>query len=207
MKCVYGTKPCARHRTLDQFAPDNATSRLRHNIDPWTISPQQSILKIHRLGKESPTPVLAQIIRSRPVGRLLPTGITPSIFKRHASRSVPRVSVSISHRLFSPAATQNITTSTTRPSKAADYATSSLLPSPQSILLHTLQHAKHDKWGFVIYRCTYHSEADWARFKSILGICASHGRSLRRSIPGFVGFRSCTRQKPIEHTPEVLCLP
>jgi hypothetical protein len=45
---------------------------------------------------------------------------------------------------------------------------SSRLPSPETIVLNTLHRAKHDKWGFVIYRCTYASDTAWARFKFIL---------------------------------------
>ncbi|KAI7483805.1 hypothetical protein KC351_g4901 [Hortaea werneckii] len=43
-----------------------------------------------------------------------------------------------------------------------------LLPSPQRIVLNTLEHMKHDKWGFVIYRCTYRDDAAWDRFKHIV---------------------------------------
>jgi len=42
------------------------------------------------------------------------------------------------------------------------------LPSPDSVLLATLAKAKHDKWGFVVYRCTYQDDHAWQRFKQIM---------------------------------------
>jgi hypothetical protein len=42
------------------------------------------------------------------------------------------------------------------------------LPSPQRIVLNTLEELKHDKWGFVIYRCTYQDDEGWDRFKQIV---------------------------------------
>jgi hypothetical protein len=42
------------------------------------------------------------------------------------------------------------------------------LPSAQRDILDTLEQLKHDKWGFVIYRCTYKDDDGWLRFKEIL---------------------------------------
>jgi hypothetical protein len=43
-----------------------------------------------------------------------------------------------------------------------------MLPSPQRMLLNSLAELKHDKWGFVIYRCTYQDDAAWDCFKQIV---------------------------------------
>jgi hypothetical protein len=45
------------------------------------------------------------------------------------------------------------------------------LPSPERVVLNTLEAMNHDKWGFVIYRCTYKDDQAWDRFKQI--ICES----------------------------------
>jgi hypothetical protein len=42
------------------------------------------------------------------------------------------------------------------------------LPSPERVLLGSLAELKHDKWGFVIYRCTYQDDHAWERFKQII---------------------------------------
>lgn len=39
------------------------------------------------------------------------------------------------------------------------------------IVLDTLEEMKHDKWGFVIYRCTYKDDQGWHRFKQIVHGC------------------------------------
>ena len=36
------------------------------------------------------------------------------------------------------------------------------------MLLDSLAELKHDKWGFVIYRCTYQDDEAWERFKRIV---------------------------------------
>ena len=36
------------------------------------------------------------------------------------------------------------------------------------MLLDSLAELKHDKWGFVIYRCTYQDDEAWGRFKQIV---------------------------------------
>ena len=41
------------------------------------------------------------------------------------------------------------------------------LPSPQSVLSKVLTSSKHDKWGFVVYRCTSQDDYAWERFKQI----------------------------------------
>lgn len=41
-------------------------------------------------------------------------------------------------------------------------------PSPESKIRDWLRRIKHDKWGWVIYRCTYGDDAAWARFKRII---------------------------------------
>lgn len=42
------------------------------------------------------------------------------------------------------------------------------LLSPERVLLDYLAELKHDKWGFVIYRCTYQDDHAWERFKQII---------------------------------------
>jgi hypothetical protein len=42
-----------------------------------------------------------------------------------------------------------------------------VLPSPQSVLSKVLTSSKHDKWGFVVCRCTYQDDYAWERFKQI----------------------------------------
>ena len=41
------------------------------------------------------------------------------------------------------------------------------LPSPHSSLSKVPTSSKHDKWGFVVYRCTYHDDHAWERIKQI----------------------------------------
>lgn len=43
-----------------------------------------------------------------------------------------------------------------------------IIPSPESQILHMLKHLKQDKWGFVIYRCTYQNDQAWSRFKKLV---------------------------------------
>lgn len=42
------------------------------------------------------------------------------------------------------------------------------LLSPERMILNTLKQSKHDKWGFVIYRCTYEDDEGWELFKHLL---------------------------------------
>ena len=42
------------------------------------------------------------------------------------------------------------------------------LLSPERALLQLLDKSKHDKWGYVIYRCTYKNDQDWDRFKQLV---------------------------------------
>lgn len=42
------------------------------------------------------------------------------------------------------------------------------LPSSQRVMLNTLTEMKHDKWGFVIYRCTYRDDNAWDHFQQIV---------------------------------------
>ena len=42
------------------------------------------------------------------------------------------------------------------------------LPSAHRNILDGLTKLNHDKWGFVIYRCTYKNDQDWARFKQLV---------------------------------------
>jgi hypothetical protein len=46
------------------------------------------------------------------------------------------------------------------------------LPSSQRLVLNSQEAIKHDKWGFVIYRCTYADDQGWDRFKQLV-----HGRT------------------------------
>jgi hypothetical protein len=41
------------------------------------------------------------------------------------------------------------------------------LPSPHSALSKVLTSSKHEKWGFVVYRCTSQDDYAWERFKQI----------------------------------------
>lgn len=41
-------------------------------------------------------------------------------------------------------------------------------PSAQSVLRDALHADRHDKWGWVIYRCTYDDDEAWSRFKQIV---------------------------------------
>jgi hypothetical protein len=43
-----------------------------------------------------------------------------------------------------------------------------VIPSPESQILNMLKESQHDKWGFVIYRCTYQNDQDWDRFKRLV---------------------------------------
>jgi hypothetical protein len=42
------------------------------------------------------------------------------------------------------------------------------IPSPESQISRMLKELNHDKWGFVIYRCTYKNDQDWNRFKQLV---------------------------------------
>jgi hypothetical protein len=42
------------------------------------------------------------------------------------------------------------------------------LYSDESLVMDQLKRLKHDKWGYVIYRCTYEDDAAWDRFKQIV---------------------------------------
>lgn len=41
------------------------------------------------------------------------------------------------------------------------------LLSPERMILNTLKQSKHDKWGFVINRCTYEDNQGWELFKHL----------------------------------------
>ncbi|KAI9927169.1 hypothetical protein ASPWEDRAFT_33117 [Aspergillus wentii DTO 134E9] len=41
-------------------------------------------------------------------------------------------------------------------------------PSPTQAILEGLRGLKHEKWGWVIYRCTYADDKAWTRFKDII---------------------------------------
>ncbi|KAH6706369.1 hypothetical protein BKA61DRAFT_138235 [Leptodontidium sp. MPI-SDFR-AT-0119] len=51
---------------------------------------------------------------------------------------------------------------------SSSMATNMSLPSPQRVLFDCLQDGKHDKWGWVIYRCTYDDDEGWNRFKRFI---------------------------------------
>ena len=42
------------------------------------------------------------------------------------------------------------------------------LPSPERSLRDSMNHFEEDKWGWVIYRCTYGDDVAWARFRSLM---------------------------------------
>lgn len=44
----------------------------------------------------------------------------------------------------------------------------STFPSEAELLLERLDSYKHDKWGWVFYRCTYGDDEAWARFQQII---------------------------------------
>ena len=45
---------------------------------------------------------------------------------------------------------------------------SSTIPSAVQNIRDDLRHFKHDKWGWVIYRCTYGDDEAWTRFQQII---------------------------------------
>ena len=47
-------------------------------------------------------------------------------------------------------------------------SSSPALPSHLQNIHDDLQHFKHDKWGWVIYRCTYGDDEAWNRFQQII---------------------------------------
>jgi hypothetical protein len=49
------------------------------------------------------------------------------------------------------------------------------LPSPTQNIQGSLRKMKHDKWGWVIYRCTYGDNEAWTRFKKIIN---QHSREI-----------------------------
>lgn len=48
------------------------------------------------------------------------------------------------------------------------YMASFVIPSAVQNIQDDLQHFKHDKWGWVIYRCTYGDDEAWERFQQII---------------------------------------
>ncbi|KFX88445.1 hypothetical protein O988_09020 [Pseudogymnoascus sp. VKM F-3808] len=67
--------------------------------------------------------------------------------------------------------------STSRPPSLRYISSSSspTLPEPENSIDETaqnirayLRHLKHDKWGWVIYRCSYANDEDWTRFQQII---------------------------------------
>jgi hypothetical protein len=74
-----------------------------------------------------------------------------------------RASSSIGRRslLVAPVRAQRFTSS-------ASKATAMSLPSPERVILECLKNQKHDKWGWVIYRCTYDDDEGWTRFKQFI---------------------------------------
>jgi hypothetical protein len=43
-----------------------------------------------------------------------------------------------------------------------------VIRSPENQIARMLKELKHDKWGFVIYRCTYKNDQDWDRFQQLV---------------------------------------
>ena len=43
-----------------------------------------------------------------------------------------------------------------------------ILPSAEQNILSFLRHQKHERWGWVIYRCTYNDDEAWDRFKDFV---------------------------------------
>ncbi|OBT69642.1 hypothetical protein VE03_00950 [Pseudogymnoascus sp. 23342-1-I1] len=65
--------------------------------------------------------------------------------------------------------------STSIPPSSRSISSPTTLPDPQSNLdevaqniLADLHHFKHDKWGWVLYRCSYDDDEAWARFQEII---------------------------------------
>ncbi|KAI1477400.1 hypothetical protein F4774DRAFT_411868 [Daldinia eschscholtzii] len=42
------------------------------------------------------------------------------------------------------------------------------IPSPAAQIRDGLREMKHDKWGWIIYRCTYSDDSAWVRFRHII---------------------------------------
>jgi len=107
---------------------------------------------------------------TRPFGRLLPVGLHSSLLAKHAPKSLPSIAASIRHRPLPVSryiATSNIHRSTFRlysptPIPSDDRL---VIPSDDSLVLDDLKRLKHDKWGYVVYRCTYKDDATWDAFK------------------------------------------
>lgn len=43
-----------------------------------------------------------------------------------------------------------------------------LIPSDESLVMADLKRLKYDKWGYVVYRCTYKDDAAWGHFKQTI---------------------------------------
>jgi hypothetical protein len=120
--------------------------------------------------QESPTPDLAQTFRNHPTGRLLRLGlISPlSASLRLLSRASVYVgcrSLPVTRLLGEPyqGAAQGRSTHGYSLSFNKRHLNSAprpklQLPSSERVLSAGLAKIKHDKWGFVIYRCTYQDD-------------------------------------------------
>jgi hypothetical protein len=56
------------------------------------------------------------------------------------------------------------------------------LPSSQRVIFECLKNDKHNKWGWVIYRCTYDDDEGWTRFKQFI-IQQSHANITKSDTP------------------------
>lgn len=65
-------------------------------------------------------------------------------------------------------------------------ATTTSLPSPQRVIFDCLKKEKHEKWGWVIFRCTYDDDEGWTRFKQII-IQQSHANIAESDTPDLAG--------------------
>jgi hypothetical protein len=118
--------------------------------------------------QESPTQDLAQIFRNYPTGRLLRLGLNSFLPASLPPRLLSPASAYIGYRALLvtrlPLSVQKCHFNSS-PQRRMES------PSPERVLLHSLAELKHDKWGFVIYRCTYQDDHAWERFKQNIHEC------------------------------------
>jgi hypothetical protein len=55
-----------------------------------------------------------------------------------------------------------------RSTSSTSKVTAMSLPSSEQVISDWLKNNKFDKWGWVIYRCTYNDDEGWTRFKQFI---------------------------------------
>jgi hypothetical protein len=102
------------------------------------------------------------MFRSRPFGRSLPQGLRSYPLGSHAPKPPSCIAASITHRPL-PVSRYIATSSIHRFTFRLTSPTP--IPSDDRLVLEDLKRLKHDKWGYVVYRCTYKDDAAWDAFK------------------------------------------